>query len=356
ASLIFSTIHPSTLSIPTGIKVILDLTPNYLGKQEWFGINFNGTDGDQDVLREKEAFHFWLQKGVDGLQLGGIEQVLASTPSRFLEWQNLTRNYSADSKERVLIGATGVTELQEIVRQQNISDADLLSSGYLRHVLEAPPPLSSSSVWRSLDAYITGIGKSWPCWGMGGSYHMASLDSNLAGLLPVMLYTLPGTPFIYYGDEIGLQPAMPNQDPWMMWNSSENAGFTSKSFNMGKPSLNETVEGQKADGTSRLSLFKKLGLLKVKERSLQFGEAYSVLLADGVLAYVRSWDQSDRFLVLLNFGQEPATTSMAGLADMPAKATVEVSSLGTRPNHEIDLHDIKLAAGEGLVLKFPFVA
>ncbi|XP_078393923.1 4F2 cell-surface antigen heavy chain-like, partial [Cetorhinus maximus] len=65
-----------------GIKVILDLTPNYRGKQEWFGINFNRSDSSQDLLQEKEAFQYWLEKGVDGLSLRGIEQVLSSVSIR----------------------------------------------------------------------------------------------------------------------------------------------------------------------------------------------------------------------------------------------------------------------------------
>ncbi|XP_051900961.1 solute carrier family 3 member 2b [Pristis pectinata] len=338
-----------------GIKVILDLTPNYKGSQEWFGINFNVTDGHQDLLREKEAFQFWLQKGVDGIRLGGIEQVLHSVPSRLMEWQNLTRNFSVDEKPRVLIVSTVMTNLGEILQLLNQSDVDLVFSNYLHRAI-AISNLSAAAVQQSVEQYINGTGKAWPSWAVSGPKigHMATMNANLAGLLPVMLFTLPGTPFIYYGDEIGLQGDMPGQTPWMLWNSSENAGFTSQLSNRPKPSFNRTVEGQKSDSNSHLSLFKKLSLLKVKERSLQFGEFRSVYSSGSVYAYLRAWDQSDRFMVLLNFGTEPTTISLRG-EDLPAKASVELSSLTSRSEEAVELTTVSLGGGEGLVLKFPFV-
>lgn len=338
-----------------GIKVILDLTPNYRGRQEWFGINFNVTDGSQDLLQEKEAFQFWLQRGVDGIRLGGIEQVLHFGPSRLMEWQNLTRNFSVDEEPRVLVVSTVKTDLDEILQLLKQADVDLVFSYYLRRAIKASN-LSAAAVHQSVQSYINGTGKAWPSWAVSGPKvgHMATMDANLVGLLQVMLFTLPGTPFTYYGDEIGLQGDTPDQTPWMLWNSSENAGFTSQPSNHPKPSLNRTVEGQKSDGNSHLSLFKKLSLLKFKERSLQFGEFRSLYSSGSVYAYLRAWDQSERFLVLLNLGREPTTVSLRG-ADLPLKASVELSCLTYKAEEVVELSAVSLGGREGLVLKFPFV-
>ncbi|XP_069750337.1 solute carrier family 3 member 2b [Narcine bancroftii] len=341
-----------------GLKVILDLTPNYRGEQEWFGIDFNTTNpGGLDLLRETEAFRFWLQRGVDGLRLGGIEQVLNSVHNRLVEWQNLTRNFSADDQQRVLIAATAKIHLGTNLQLLNQSDVDLLFSDYLRQALSDLNPPIASAIRESVEKYINGTGKLWPSWAVGGPKmgHMMTMNSNLIGLLPVMLFTLPGTPFTYYGDEIGLQDDRVGRNPWMLWNSSENAGFTSKLSHRPKPSLNQTVEGQKSDRKSLLSLFKRLSLLKVKEHSLQFGEFRSILSTGSVYAYLRSWDQSDRFLVLLNFGTEPTSISLSSEEDLPQKAKVELSSLSSRPEEVVELASVSLAAGEGLVLKFSHV-
>ncbi|XP_038643415.1 4F2 cell-surface antigen heavy chain-like [Scyliorhinus canicula] len=343
-----------------GIKVILDLTPNYRGKQEWFGINFNRTNGSQDYLQEKEAFRYWLEKGLDGLRLRGIEQVVNSAPSRVEEWQNLTKNFSVDEKPRALILATVSSNSEEILQLLNQSDTDILFSYYLRETLVPAEPLQADNVRQSVEKYIANCGKTWPSWAIGGYEvgHMASsLEQYLHGLVHVMLFTLPGTPFIYYGDEIGLEDTQPfqNKTPWMLWNTSANGGFTSNaSISHFVPPLNRTVQGQMSP-PSPLSLIKKLSLLKMKERSLLFGEFESVHSSPTVYVYSRIWDQSDRFLVLLNFGKQSSEISLAGNS-LPAEASVELSSVGQRLEGMVSLSKLHLAGGEGLLLKFPFVA
>ena len=53
-------------------------------------------------------------------------------------------------------------------------------------------------------------------------------DLNKAKLAAFFLLTSPGTPFIYYGEEIGMQGKKPDENirlP-MQWTSDANAGFT----------------------------------------------------------------------------------------------------------------------------------
>ena len=53
-------------------------------------------------------------------------------------------------------------------------------------------------------------------------------DVNKAKLAAFLLLTSPGTPFIYYGEEIGMQGKKPDENirlP-MQWNAEANAGFT----------------------------------------------------------------------------------------------------------------------------------
>ncbi|XP_060711682.1 solute carrier family 3 member 2b [Hemiscyllium ocellatum] len=342
-----------------GLKVILDLTPNYKGKQKWFGINFNRTDGGQDVLKEKEAFQFWLKMGVDGLSVSGIEEVLTSAPHRVIEWQNLTKNFSGDDDPRIFIAGTAISENEEILQLLNRSDTDLFFSYYLRQIFLTSKPPVAKSVQQSVEKYIENCGKSWPSWALSGYEmgHMASsIQQHLHGLVHMMLFTLPGTPFIYYGDEIGLEDNQVNKGnaPWMLWNNSANGGFTSKQSFREAPLLNQTVQGQKSP-PSLLSLFKKLSLLKIKERSLQFGEFQSVHSKGNVYGYTRVWDQSDRFLVLVNLDTQSTVVTLED-SSLPAKASIELSSNTERSEGEISLTDIHLNAGEGLLLNFPYVA
>jgi glycosidase len=55
-----------------------------------------------------------------------------------------------------------------------------------------------------------------------------SLDINKAKLAAAIMLTLPGVPYIYYGEEVGMRGVKPDEDirrP-MQWTGSANAGFT----------------------------------------------------------------------------------------------------------------------------------
>ena len=59
---------------------------------------------------------------------------------------------------------------------------------------------------------------------------MSVLNGNIsqAKIAAAMLFTAPGTPFIYYGEEIGMQGKKPDEDirlP-MQWSAQANAGFS----------------------------------------------------------------------------------------------------------------------------------
>ena len=111
----------------------------------------------------------------------------------------------------------------------------------------------------------------------------------------VLLLTLPGTAFIYQGDEIG-QPNGPGADPPfdragrdglrhpMAWDASPTGGFTT-----GAPWLqaldpkSRNVESQRRDPSSLLALYRRLLELR---RGL--GDGFRLLDAEpGVLAYER---------------------------------------------------------------------
>jgi glycosidase len=140
-----------------------------------------------------------------------------------------------------------------------------------------------------------------------------------------MLLTLRGTPFLYYGEEIGMTcerlPRSALRDPlgiatWplrslgrdpertpMQWDSQPNSGFTS-----GKPWLpvnsdfrSRNAVDQEADPSSLLSWYKSLIAIRRSRRELREGGIAFLDLAPDVLAYERTGREGGSILVLLNF-------------------------------------------------------
>ena len=143
-------------------------------------------------------------------------------------------------------------------------------------------------------------------------------------LMAMLLLTLKGTPFIYYGEEIGMSNGRlsKNQiaDPlgkrfWpffkgrdrartpMQWNSGLNAGFSKGipwlPVNQDYPEINVEVESNDPD--SILSFYRKIICLRNETATLQFGEWIPLIKGEkGILAYFRTL-RDDKLFVLLNF-------------------------------------------------------
>ena len=135
---------------------------------------------------------------------------------------------------------------------------------------------------------------------------MSVLNGNeaKAKLAAVMLLTSPGTPFIYYGEELGMQGKKPDEDirlP-MQWNADANAGFTT-GIPWRAPDANYlqvNVAAQEKDPQSLLNLYRTLAKLRAEYPVLRIG---SLTLLDtsntGVYAILR-YNNAENMLVLIN--------------------------------------------------------
>lgn len=337
------------------IMIVLDLTPNYKGGNPWFSNSTVKNSMFQSQV--KDALSFWLEKGVAGIRLGGADQLKGLDVLE--EWANVTANYSTEEKSRVLIAVSDISSPVDILALVNQTSSEFLSSRYLLGALEQP---TASELANKIREYLEAAGQRWTCWSVGGSQlgHMASLvQEELLRLYNILLFTLPGTPFTTYGDEIGLKD-VPGQaaNPIMHWDDTETHGFSSK-LPLGLADVNQniSVKALKEDKHSLLALYKRLSELKGKERSLLHGDflALQPPQAPNVYSYLRVWDQNDRFLVALNLGTEQTTVALRH-AQLPDSASLVLSSDPQRQEGSVELQKLKLAPSEGVLLKFPYTA
>ena len=131
-------------------------------------------------------------------------------------------------------------------------------------------------------------------------------DVARAKLAATLLLTLPGLPFVYYGEEIGMTGDKPDErlrTP-MQWSRAPSAGFT-----RGTPweplqpdSLTANVEAQDADPASLLNLYRRLIHLRAEHPALGAGALVPLVASnDAVAAYLRR--AGDRVvLVVANLG------------------------------------------------------
>ena len=179
----------------------------------------------------------------------------------------------------------------------------------------------------------------------------------------VLLLTLPGIPFIYYGDEIGMLdtkiPPENFQDPFategksrdpertpMQWDNSQYAGFSSKDpwLPVADDHNQYNVVQEAEDPKSSLNLYRLLLRLRNSSEALKHGSYRSLDLGSDVFGFVRDLDL-ERYTIVLNFSSEDREIESLGV-----KGRVVLSSyMDDIALGKVNKH-LKLRPHEGLVI------
>jgi maltose alpha-D-glucosyltransferase/alpha-amylase len=142
------------------------------------------------------------------------------------------------------------------------------------------------------------------------------------------LLSMPGAPFIYYGDEIGMNYVenlvsveggygrTGSRSP-MQWDSSTNAGFSSapagKLYIPLDPSIKRpTVQAQQQNKKSLYHEIQKLIKIRQEHKALQSRGQIEFVFAkknEYPLAYVRSSGEGEKILVIINPSEKEAAFS-----------------------------------------------
>jgi len=136
-------------------------------------------------------------------------------------------------------------------------------------------------------------------------------DLNKAKVAAVLLLTAPGTPFIYYGEEIGMAGAKPDEmirTP-MQWSADAGAGFTTgapwESPNSDYAQVN--VAGQEDNPDSLLNHYRALIKLRHEHEALRTGGTTMVETGNtAVFSAIRS-SAEGHILILVNLTGAPVS-------------------------------------------------
>ena len=160
-------------------------------------------------------------------------------------------------------------------------------------------------------------------------------------LLNSLLFSLPGTPIVYYGDEIGMGENIYLSDrngvrTPMHWSPDRNAGFSKAQFAQlysppimdpisGFQSVN--VESQQLDPSSLLNWMKSI--IKLRQKHKVFGRGSTEVLSPEnrkVFAYIRKYED-ETILCVCNLSRYPQSVSL-DLGQYENVTPVEMFGLG----------------------------
>ncbi len=325
-------------------------------------LNFRNPDVTKQML---DVARFWIKDvGVDGYRLDAIRHLVEDGPiqENTQGTRDWLRTFSAFCKEQnpdaITIGevwtpshiaSTYVPDQMDLVFEFDLAEAmtQAADKGIARHVIEAMdkivrlyPPNQYATFLSNHDQ--TRIGT------------RLKSDPGKLRAAAQMLLTLPGVPFIYYGEEIGMTGDKPDENlrTPMQWDDTAGAGFT-LADPWRKPNADYTtrnVKTQAPDFESLMQLYRKFIVLRRQNPALGYGTFIPVMSDEpSVLSFIRHADKvvypmasgqmspptTQTILITINLGPLPVNNYALSLHASPLRGSltsIEVANNGlSRP-------------------------
>ena len=301
-----------------------------------------------------EAMRFWLDRGVDGLRVDMIDflakdPALRDEPDAGYRFADAVHHLNRPELRPILRSLMGVLDeydgrvlVGEINPELSVArqaayhgerSAPLMHLPFNFGLMRQPFDVEHLGAYlREYDAAVPQHG--WPNVTLG-NHDVGRLATRIGpesvALGAMLLLTVRGTPFLYYGDELGLEdveiPQDRQRDPWasrepgrgrdpnrtpMPWRAGErHAGFSASEpwLPIGERNAAKAVDsdppGQPRDV---LRVYRELLRLRRSSDALRHGDMEIVDLHPALLAYVRRHPPTgESLLVLLNFAPEPVS-------------------------------------------------
>ena len=311
-----------------------DHNPGYTGpwgQQVWhshssgyyYGLFWGGmpdVNFHNEVVKEKlfEAADFWLSDvGIDGFRLDAVTYIfedgdqLEHVEETFEFWHEFNQRVKSNNPEAVTVGEawTNTEQIIPYVTNDRLDFAfefDLASAtlNAVRNGNALPLQTQMQKVYNSYDyqqfaTFLTNHDQ---------NRVMNELNDNWeqARAAAAIYLTLPGVPFLYYGEEIGMTGAKP--DPQirtpMQWTDGPNAGFTTGSpwINLNSDYQIRNVAVQEQDPNSLLNHYKSLIHLRNRTEALRIGAYFPAETSDNAIFTFTRELNDERVLVMINTG------------------------------------------------------
>ena len=318
-------------------------------------VNWKNPELQKEML---DVLHFWLKRGVDGFRIDMISWLYKDdewrdnpvnpdyNPKVDMTFMKLIRKYTLDQPglfkflekisevvnsydNKVIIGEVSFGSKLEDYPKYYGTDGNLIHIPAMFEFIKIH--WERDTVLKVLQTYYSLLPSfAWPNFQLGNHDRSRVATRfggrNIARAAAVLLLTLKGTPFIYNGEELGLEdvfiPDDKIQDPTsnlesklardafrtpMQWDNTEYSGFSTVEpwLPVSDDFREYNVASESSDEKSFLELYKTLLELRNTQETLQTGEIELLTLKNqNCLAYNRNNHNKKEFGIFINFSKE----------------------------------------------------
>ena len=302
---------------PWGQEVWHERNNNYYYGIFWGGmpdLNYNTPEVTEEI---KDIVRFWYNDiGVDGFRIDAVKHWIEAgsqqenTPATLNWWRNFFA-FQKDISPRLMTVGEAWTSTTNIApysdhRLDYCFEFDL-SYAIIDAVNNQNATGLRSKMNEIVGTYAAGqFGSFLTNHDQDRSFNRFGLNIRKAKLAASILLTLPGVPYLYYGEEIGMTGQKPDENirKPMQWANETQAGFSSGQAWQAPNSnyANYNVADQLEDENSLLNHYKKMIGLRNATQQLRSGEITLVnSSASSVFSFIRKLDnEPTTYLVVHN--------------------------------------------------------
>ncbi len=304
---------------------------HYMNGSYYYGIFWSGMP-DLNYNHEPvktEMFNvaeYWLNKGVDGFRLDAIKyldedgNILENTPETFQLLEEFNDLYKGVNPEAITVGEVW-SNTESIVPYVTNDRLDVcfefdLAGSIINSVQSGNPDQIETEFQNVQNSYARlQYATFLTNHDMDRIYSMLNENTADMKLAASTYLTMPGIPFIYYGEEVGMTGTGSDENfrrP-MQWSGNANAGFSTVTpwLALGDNYTTHNVADMETDPNSLLEHYKKLIHIRNGHTPLQRGYFLQVDNSNNDLLTYARIGEDEAAIVVSNYGAAAAQPSLS---------------------------------------------
>ncbi len=337
----------------------------------WEGMPDLNWRNPEVVAAMNDGAKFWLERGVDGFRIDAMRYMVEAENDNkpdsvaTLDWTKDFSSFVRGIKPDAAIVGEVWTDTETVAKYfQNGAGEQM---GFNFPMQKAIAASVNGSSHEAINFELARVAKAYspeavdaifasnhdldrPAYFGAGRYRVAAS----------LLLTLPGTPFLYYGDEIGLKNGSQGGDEAkrtpMRWDSSAGAGFSSVKpwTGFATQDANISVKTQRETKGSLWNFYANMIKIRQANTALRVGGFEPLTTDQRILAFVR-YVNDQAVIVVINLDSDPQKLKLNFMGTRLEKARGTVRELTLQKtlvaltDSNISNYELKLN-GTGLVL------